>query len=63
MEDRPDLRELTYLKETRKRLDTGTSLVVQELRICALNARGPSLIPGQGIRSHMPQLRVCTPQD
>ena len=23
--------------------------------------RGPSLIPGQGTRSHMPQLRVCMP--
>ena len=35
----------------------GTSLVVQWLRLCAPNAGGPSLIPGQGIRSHMPQPR------
>ena len=25
-------------------------------------ARGPSLIPGQGTRSHLLQLRVCMPQ-
>ena len=25
-------------------------------------ARGPSLIPGQGTRSHLPKLRVCMPQ-
>ena len=35
----------------------GTSLVVQWLRLCALHAGGPGLIPGQGTRSHMPQLR------
>ena len=35
----------------------GTSLVVQWLRLCAPNAWGPDLIPGQGTRSHMPQLR------
>ena len=26
------------------------------------NARGLGSIPGQGTRSHMPQLRVCMPQ-
>ena len=36
---------------------TGTSLVVQWLRLQAPNARGPSSIPGQGTISHMPQLR------
>ena len=36
----------------------GTSLVVQWLRLCAPNAWGPDLIPGQGTRSHLPQLRV-----
>ena len=36
----------------------GTSLVVQWLRLCAPNAGGPGLIPGQGTRSHMLQLRV-----
>ena len=39
----------------------GTSLVVQWLRFHAPNA-GPSSIPGQGTRSHMPQLRVPMPQ-
>ena len=33
-----------------------TSLVVQWLR--APSARGPGSIPGQGTRSHMPQLRL-----
>ena len=40
----------------------GTSPVVQWLRLCAPNARGPGLIPGQGTRSHVPQLRVRGPQ-
>ncbi|TEA36535.1 hypothetical protein DBR06_SOUSAS15910004, partial [Sousa chinensis] len=34
------------------------SLAVQWLRLCAPNAGDPGLIPGQGTRSHMPQLRV-----
>ena len=41
---------------------TGTSLVVQWLRLCALNAGGPGSIPGQGTRSCMSQLRPCMPQ-
>ena len=36
--------------------------MVQWLRLHAPNAGGPGLIPGQGTRSHMPQLRVCIPQ-
>ena len=40
----------------------GTSLVVQWLRLCAPNAGAPGLMPGQGTRSHMPQLRVRMPQ-
>ena len=36
----------------------GTSLVVQQLRLCAPNAGGPGSIPGQGTRSHMLQLKV-----
>ena len=40
----------------------GTSLVVQWLKLCASNARGLGLIPGQGTRSHMQQLRVCLSQ-
>ena len=34
--------------------------MVQWLRLCALNAGGPGLIPGQGTRSHMLQLRPST---
>ena len=36
--------------------------MVQWLRLQAHNARGPGLIPSQGTRSHMPQLRVHMPQ-
>ena len=36
---------------------TGTSLVVQWLRLCAPNAGGLGTIPGQGTGSHMQQLR------
>ena len=32
----------------------GTSLMVQWLRVCALNAG----VPGQGARAHMPQLNI-----
>ena len=39
--------------------EVGASLVVQWL---ILNAGGPGSIPGQGTRSHMPQLRVRLPQ-
>ena len=35
----------------------GTSLVVQWLRLYVLNAGIHGLNPGQGTRSHMPQLR------
>ncbi|TEA37484.1 hypothetical protein DBR06_SOUSAS8810006, partial [Sousa chinensis] len=34
------------------------SLVVQWLTVHTPNAGGPGSIPGQGTRSHMPQLRV-----
>ena len=40
---------------------TGTSLVVQWLRLHALNTGSLGLIPDQGTRSHMLQLRVCMP--
>ena len=39
------------------------SLVVQWLRLCAPNAGGPGLIPGQGTRSHIQQLRSHMPKD
>ena len=45
-----------------KRILRGTSLVVQWLRLHTPNAGGPGLIPGQGNRSHMLQLRVRMPQ-
>ena len=45
-----------------KNLISGTSLVVQWLRLHAPNAGGQGSIPGQGTRAHMPQLRVLEPQ-
>ena len=36
----------------------GNSLMAQWLRIWAPNAGGPHLIPGQGTRSSMPQLKI-----
>ena len=38
--------------------EQGYSLVVQWLRLHGPNAGSPSLIPGQGIRSHMQQLMI-----
>ena len=35
--------------------------MVQWLRLHASHTGGPDLIPGQGTRSHMPQLRVHMP--
>ena len=35
-----------------------TSLMTQWLRLCILNAGGPGSVPGQGTRSHMPQLKI-----
>ena len=40
----------------------GASLVVQWLRLRAPNAGGPGSIPGQGTRSHVPQLSVPVQQ-
>ena len=42
----------------KKKNENGPSLVVQWLWFQAPNAGGPGLIPGQGTRSHMLQLRV-----
>ena len=36
----------------------GTSLVVQWPRLGTPNAGGPGSIPGEGTRSHMPQLKI-----
>ena len=40
----------------------GTLLVVQWLRLHTPHVRSLSLIPGQGTRSHMAQIRSCVPQ-
>ena len=50
---------LEKLKEI-KILITGTSLVVQWLRIHILNTRDPGSVPDQGTRSCMLQLRPST---
>ena len=42
---------------------TGTSPVVQWLRLHAPNAGGPGLIPGRGTRSRMLQLRPGTAEN
>ena len=44
-----------------KFLQTGISLVVHWLRLQAPKAGDLGSIPDQGIRSHMPQIRVCKP--
>ena len=41
---------------------TGTSMVVQWLRLGPPNVGSWGLIPGQGTRSRMPQLRACVTQ-
>ena len=41
-----------------RNIEIRTSLVVQWLRLCALNAEGLGSIPGQGTRACMPQLKV-----
>ena len=50
--------EWVLLREFSKTEPGGTLLVVQWLRFHTPNAGGPGLIPGQGIRSHMPQLKI-----
>ena len=46
---------------TFKNWESGTSLVVQWLRLHAPNAGGPGSIPGQGTRSRIPQLKKKDP--
>ena len=48
------------MSDRTKKKWTGTSLVVQWLRLHAPNAEGPGSILGQRTRSHMPQLRPGT---
>ena len=53
---------ILFLKTNKqKKKKPGTSLVVQWLRLHAPNAGDLGLIPGQGTRSHMLELRVCMP--
>ena len=49
---------LPWAKQVTK-LRMVSSLVIQGLRLCTDNAGGLGSIPGQGTRSHMPQLWVC----
>ena len=59
------LKELIYIKQNKAEFkvcqfgDLPGSPVVKTL---PSNAVGPGSIPGQGTRSHMPQLRVHMPQ-
>ena len=46
-------------KYTERYHPSGTSLVVQWLRLCTPNAGGLGSIPGGGTRSCIPQLRSC----
>ena len=46
------------MKGTLKMSQRGTSMVVQWVKLPAPNSGGPSLIPGQGTRSHVPQLKI-----
>ena len=48
--------------QTARNKRLGTSLAVQWLRLCTPRAWGLDLIPGQGTRPHMLQLRVRTQQ-
>ncbi|TEA24312.1 hypothetical protein DBR06_SOUSAS4410010, partial [Sousa chinensis] len=44
------------------KVHSGTSLVVQWLRLHTPSEGGLGSIPSQGTRSHMPQIRVHMPQ-
>ena len=53
----------THTRARKLKTDTqlktqGVPLLVQWLTRCALNEEHPGSIPGQGTRSHMPQLRL-----
>ena len=53
----------THLPFHQHRVSSGISLVVQWLGLNGVpNAGGPGVIPGQGIRSHMLQIRVSLSQ-
>ena len=46
------------LSSNHSQMRPGTSLVIQWLRLHAPKAGAPGSIPGQGTRSHMPQLKI-----
>ena len=52
----PEIQTLAWKRHLRG--ISGTSLVVQQLRLCASNAVSVGSIPSQGTRSHMPQGRL-----
>ena len=58
------MKRLVYLTimEGQRGARHGTSLVVLWLRLRAPNAGDPGLIPGQGTKSCILQLRACMPQ-
>ena len=43
-------------KMTLRNINTGTSLVLQWLRLCMPNVGGVGFLPGWGTRSYMPHL-------
>ena len=55
-----DFEKVLILKGTQEVENSGTSLVVQWLRLYALNAENLGLIPNQGTKSHLPQIRSGT---
>ena len=57
-----EVSEETFGPLTLKNKGIGTSLVVQWLRPHTPNAWGPSSIPSQGTRCHMPQRKSCVLQ-
>ena len=60
----PDYREKEKTQTPfRIQKETGTSLVLQWLRLGAPNVGGLGSIPGQGTRSHMLQLDPAQPKN
>ena len=54
--------ELLCSKGRTTKTGKGTSLVVQWLKLHDPNAGGPGMIPGQGTRYCMPQLKIRMPE-
>ena len=52
------LKDCSWLPTALKIKAQGTSLVVQWLKLRIPITRDPGSIPGQGTRSHMPQLKI-----